>query len=82
MKRVICLLGIPLLTTACATAPSAPPPKPVPCPVPPVLDQAVVPQESFTDRIAKWLLDSPEKPTKSGSPSSSATPSTKPSGSN
>ena len=82
MKRVICLIGMPLLLTACATAPSARSYKPVPCPVPPALDQAVVPQESFTERIAKWLSDSPGKQTKSDSPSSSVTPNTKPSGSN
>ena len=77
MKGVICSLGILPLVTACAIGQSAPPPLPVPCPVPPNLARVDVPQESFTDRIAKWLSGSPEKPTSSPSPSSSATPSTK-----
>jgi hypothetical protein len=40
--------------------------------------KAAVPEKSFTDRIANFLSGSLEKPTNSGSPSNSATPSTTP----
>lgn len=84
MRRVIWLLGTPLFLTACATGRNAPPPLQVPCPVPPVLDAPAphVLEQDFLNRMQNFLQGKLPEEKKPDSPSSSATPNTKPSGSN
>jgi hypothetical protein len=84
VRRVSLLLGILPLLTACAVGRSAPPPLPVPCPIPPNLAAPAqhVLEQDFLDRMQNFLQGKLPEETKPGSPSSSATRSTKPSASN
>jgi len=73
------VLALPVLLTACASAPSAPP-RQVPCPVPPVLDAppASALEVRFLERMQNFLQGKLPEPTSSAPASPSASNNTKP----
>lgn len=69
MRSLLCIAAMPLLLTACATAPSAPPLQlaQVECPKLPIIDtiEPGVLETSFTDQMLLFLSGLLSEPTES-----------------
>lgn len=67
MKSLLLIVAMPLLLTACATAPSVPPVSRVECPKLPIIEMVEpgVLEASFTDQMLNFLSGSLSAPTPS-----------------